>query len=99
MVVVGDRWTLTQAQLDSMAATPGIGWITALRSESLRRLANEGVLQRSLFDEGISVGREEGRLAALRENVRHMYQEGFSVEVIARALAISEKDVHDILGL
>jgi len=51
LVFVGDRGTLTQAQLDGMKATPGIGWITALRSESLRRLANEGILQRSLFDE------------------------------------------------
>jgi len=51
MVIVGDRGTLTQAQLENMAATPGIGWITALRSESLRRLVNEGVLQMSLFDE------------------------------------------------
>ena len=52
---------------------------------------------------GIAIGKAEGiavgRLEALREIVRHMYQEGFSVEVIARALAISEKDVHDILGL
>jgi transposase len=51
IVFVGDRGTLTQAQLDSMKATPGIGWITALRSESLRRLVDEGCLQRSLFDE------------------------------------------------
>lgn len=51
MVLVGDRGTLTQAQLDKMKATEGIGWITALRSESLRRLVHEGCLQRSLFDE------------------------------------------------
>jgi transposase len=51
MVLVGDRGTLTQAQLDKMKDEQGIGWITALRSESLRRLVNEGCLQRSLFDE------------------------------------------------
>jgi transposase len=51
VVLVGDRGTLTQAQLDSIKATPGIGWITALRSESLRKLVDEGCLQRSLFDE------------------------------------------------
>jgi transposase len=51
MVLVGDRGTLTQAQLDKMKEGQGIGWITALRSESLRRLVNEGSLQRSLFDE------------------------------------------------
>lgn len=51
IVLVGDRGTLTQAQLDSMKATPGLGWITALRSGSLRKLVQEGCLQRSLFDE------------------------------------------------
>ena len=51
MVLVGDRGTLTQAQLDKMRDGHGIGWITALRSESLRRLVKEGSLQRSLFDE------------------------------------------------
>jgi len=51
MVLVGDRGTLTQTQLDKMKEGEGIGWITALRSESIRRLVNEGSLQRSLFDE------------------------------------------------
>ena len=51
MVLVGDRGTLTQAQLDKMKEGKGIGWITALRSESIRRLVKEGCLQRSLFDE------------------------------------------------
>jgi len=51
IVLVGDRGTLTQAQLDNMKTSEGIGWITALRSESLRRLVQEGCLQRSLFDE------------------------------------------------
>ena len=51
MVFVGDRGTLTQAQLDKMKEEQGIGWITALRNESLRRLVKEGSLQRSLFDE------------------------------------------------
>jgi len=48
---------------------------------------------------GIAAGIEEGRLEMQREIVRHMYQAGFSIEVIARALALSVKDVHDILGL
>ena len=47
----------------------------------------------------IIAAKVEGRLEERRENVRHMYQEGFSAEVIAKALGISEKDVHDILGL
>jgi len=51
MVLVGDRGTLTQAQLERMKGTSGIGWITALRSDSLRRLVSEGILQPSLFDE------------------------------------------------
>jgi transposase len=51
VVFVGDRGTLTQAQLDRMKETTGLGWITALRSEQLRKLIDNGYLQRSLFDE------------------------------------------------
>jgi len=49
--------------------------------------------------EGRAEGKVDGRLEERRENVRHMYQEGFGAEAIARALGIPEKDVNDILGL
>ena len=47
----------------------------------------------------IIAAKVEGRLEERRENVRHMYQKGFSVETISEALDLSVKDIHDILGL
>jgi len=51
LVLVGDRGMLTQPQIDKLKAHPGIGWITALTSVSIRKLVQQGTLQRSLFDE------------------------------------------------
>lgn len=51
IVLVGDRGMLTQAQIDKLKDKPGIGWVTALRSVSIRKLIGQGALQRSLFDE------------------------------------------------
>jgi len=51
VVLVGDRGTLTQTQIDVLKTHPGIGWISALRSENIRKLAADNQLQFSLFDE------------------------------------------------
>ena len=51
VVLVGDRGTLTQTQIDVLKTHPGLGWISALRSESIRKLAVDNHLQFSLFDE------------------------------------------------
>ncbi|MFQ5705768.1 MAG: IS1634 family transposase [Gemmatimonadales bacterium] len=51
LVLVGDRGMLTQPQIDKLKAHPGLGWITALRSVSIRDLVTQGALQLSLFDE------------------------------------------------
>ena len=51
VVLVGDRGMLTQTQIDKLKEYPGIGWISALRSRAIRKLANDGNLQMSLFDE------------------------------------------------
>jgi transposase len=51
LVLVGDRGMLTQPQIDNLKAHPGLGWITALRSVSIRNLVTQGALQLSLFDE------------------------------------------------
>jgi transposase len=51
VVVVGDRGMLTQARLEELKKYPGLGWISALRSSSIRELMDEGHLQRSLFDQ------------------------------------------------
>jgi len=51
VVVVGDRGMLTQTQIDTLRQRPGIGWLSALRSEGIRQLIAKGLVQRSLFDE------------------------------------------------
>ena len=51
IVLVGDRGMLTQAQIGNLKKQPGLGWVTALRSISIRKLMGQGALQRSLFDE------------------------------------------------
>ena len=51
VVLAGDRGMLTETQIDSLKAHPGLGWISALRSRRIRQLIDKGALQRSLFDE------------------------------------------------
>ena len=41
---------LTQTQIDALKASPGIGWISALRSSAIRGLVEQGNIQMSLFD-------------------------------------------------
>jgi hypothetical protein len=51
VVFVGDRGLLTSARIrEELAPVEGLDWISALRSEQIRKLA-EGPLQPSLFDE------------------------------------------------
>lgn len=51
VVLAGDRGMLTQVQIDALGTYPGMGWISALRSTSIRDLMKAGTLQRSLFDQ------------------------------------------------
>lgn len=51
VVLVGDRGMLTQTQIDTLKEYPGLGWISALRSEAIRELIAKGTLARSLFDQ------------------------------------------------
>jgi len=50
LVLVGDRGMLTQTQIDKLRVYPGLGWISALRADGIRKLAKGGFLQMSLFD-------------------------------------------------
>jgi transposase len=50
VVLVGDRGMLTQTRIDTLRTYPGLGWISALRSEAIRALLDKGTLARSLFD-------------------------------------------------
>ena len=51
MVMVGDRGMISQKAIDEMQASEGIGWITALKSASIRALIEQEQLQLGLFDE------------------------------------------------
>lgn len=51
VVLVGDRGMLTDTQIDALRQAPGLGWISALRSTSIRKLLEEdGPLTLSTFD-------------------------------------------------
>ncbi len=51
MVMVGDRGMISQKAIQEMRDTEDIGWITALKSASIRSLIEKGQLQFGLFDE------------------------------------------------
>jgi len=51
LVLIVDRGMATKANLATLAAAPGIGWITALKAPQVQKLVKEGSLQLSLFDE------------------------------------------------
>ena len=51
MVMVGDRGMISQKAIAKMRDSDGIGWITALKSASIRVLIEQGQLQLGLFDE------------------------------------------------
>ncbi|HJY70274.1 MAG TPA: IS1634 family transposase, partial [Streptosporangiaceae bacterium] len=51
IVLVGDRGMLTQTQINTLKEHPGLGWISALRSEAIRDLLEDGHVNRSLFDQ------------------------------------------------
>ena len=51
MVIVGDRGMISSKAIDALRETDGIGWITALRSASIRSLVEQRQLQLGLFDE------------------------------------------------
>ncbi|MBF0433884.1 MAG: transposase [Magnetococcales bacterium] len=50
LVMVGDRGMITQTHINTFRKTPGLGWITALRSDAIRSLMPEKGFQFGLFD-------------------------------------------------
>lgn len=50
VVLVGDRGMITQVQVDHLREYPGIGWITAMGYQTIKKISGEGCLQLSLFD-------------------------------------------------
>jgi hypothetical protein len=51
VVMVGDRGMITSARIEALRTLGGISWVTCLRAPAIRALAEQGVLQLSLFDE------------------------------------------------
>ncbi len=51
MVMVGDRGMISSKAIAELRDTEGIGWISALKSASIRALLEQGHLQLDLFDE------------------------------------------------
>ena len=51
IVMVGDRGMITQARIDDLKTLDGAGWVTALRAPAIKKLAQQGAIQLSLFDE------------------------------------------------
>jgi transposase len=51
VVLVGDRGMLTQTQIDTLREYPGLGWISALRSEAIAELFQAGLLKRKSFQD------------------------------------------------
>jgi transposase len=51
LVMVGDRGMISNKAIEEMRETEGVGWISALKSVSIRALVEQGHLQLGLFDE------------------------------------------------
>jgi transposase len=51
IVVVADRGMVTKANIELLAQTDGVDWITALKAPTIKKLARSGIFQPSLFDE------------------------------------------------
>jgi len=51
MVMVGDRGMISSKAIAELRQSPGVDWITALKSVSIRGLVEQGQLQLGLFDE------------------------------------------------
>lgn len=51
LVMIGDRGMISHKAIEQLRQEEGIGWITALKSVSIRALLKQGHLQLDLFDE------------------------------------------------
>jgi hypothetical protein len=51
VTVVADRGMVTRANIETLAGTDGVSWITALKAPTIKKLVREGIFQPSLFDD------------------------------------------------
>jgi transposase len=50
-VLVGDRGMITDTKIETLEKYPNLGWISALRSDAIKRLVEQKNIEMSLFDE------------------------------------------------
>jgi hypothetical protein len=50
-VMAGDRGMITSARIKALKEVPGMSWLTCLRAPAIKKLAEGGQLQMSLFDQ------------------------------------------------
>jgi hypothetical protein len=51
VVLVGDRGMLTTTQVTKLKEYSGMGWISAIKGQTIRKLIDKGRMDRSLFDD------------------------------------------------
>jgi len=52
IIIVGDRGLITSRQIDeNLRGQDGLDWVTALRADNIKKLAAQGKIQMSLFDQ------------------------------------------------
>jgi hypothetical protein len=51
VTVVADRGMVTRANIETLAGTEGVSWITALKAPTIKKLVRDGIFQPSLFDD------------------------------------------------
>jgi transposase len=51
ITVVADRGMVTRANIETLAATDGVSWITALKAPTIKKLVRDKIFQPSLFDD------------------------------------------------
>ena len=88
VVMVGDRGMISQKAIDELRDSDGMGWITALKSASIRALVEQGQLQLGLFDERnlvelISPDYPGERLVACRNEARALLRAHKRTELLA----------------
>jgi hypothetical protein len=100
LVMVGDRGMISNVQIEAMRKMEGTGWITALKSGAIAKLADSGELQLGLFDERnlISLTSEDypgERLVACRNPELAKLREAKRRDLIAA----TERELQKVAGM
>jgi len=57
------------------------------------------VAKEEAHEKGLSEGLSQGRAEERRKNIQDLYRVGVSIETIAKAVDLSERQVKEILGI